>query len=222
MPFYYSNKKIEGIWIHHYDRNVQDGEYSYRGRAIMEVNNQNFNYYSLNANGGNRTNRYFYFGKALGLWPRDFDYNTKLTILNYNKDSIVFGGLENNQVFKKVPEFLKNNGIGKFDFASKTFAIGQKNTRDTITFYEENILTKRFDHPYLKWNSREIKFSEINGFYFMQTSFITFMIKEEIDKIDIYIFSNKNDFIKLDFDEVQLDSSDFNSLQFYKKHYLGK
>ncbi|MEP5637516.1 MAG: hypothetical protein ABJL43_18160 [Maribacter dokdonensis] len=219
---YYSNKKIKGIWIHHYDRNVKDGQYSYWGRTIMKVDNQYFNNYSTNANGGIRSNRYFYFGKALGLWPRDFDYTTKLSIERYNKDSIIFGGLESNQIFKKVPEFLKNKGKLKFNFVNKTFEIRRENIRDTITFDEKSILRKRFDHPYEKWYSNDLLFSELDGFNFMQTSFITYIIKQEINGINLYMFTNKNDLIKLDFKEIRLDSVDSNSLQIYKKNYKRK
>ncbi|MDC6367809.1 MULTISPECIES: hypothetical protein [Flavobacteriaceae] len=141
-----------------------------------------------------------------------------------NKDSLTFTFYgEQQRIYKKVPDSLKNNKDFYFDFANKAFRLESKRGIDTTYFDTELTYDKRIDHPYRNWYTGGWKTLEIDDFDFLLFASATpVIIKEKNDDILLYVLADKNDLLEVKLIEIQLDKADLSSLEHYKKYYVDR
>jgi hypothetical protein len=218
--FFYTNKRIEGIWINHYNISTTE-EYSFPGRDILRIKNLKFHSFNYATNGGLIEQKYFLFGKSLRLWPTD-SKDFSIPKISKNKDSLTltFYG-EQQRIYKKISDTLKNDKDFKFDFTNKAFRLESKSGVDTIHFDSELTYNRRNDHPYRNWHTGGWKTVEIDDFDFLLFASATpVIIKEKNDDILLYVLADKNDLLEVKLVEIQLDTVDSLSLEHYKKYYV--
>ena len=207
--FYYSNKKIEGLWIRHYAIDLTHNNYRFSGQPLLEIKNRKLNYYTLGSNGIPRTATYFSYGKILRVLYDD-EYPQTMTIKQFNKDSIVFGGSQEsfNDVYKKIPDSLKNNSNWKQKLLGKAFEFRslRYDQTDTIYFDDRYVMSINPRHPYRKWDSQGWELMKINGFDIMLTgNWTTFILKEKNKSICFYGFDNKNQLSGVELNQIEID-----------------
>lgn len=179
--------------------------------------------YSHDANGGLIKQKYFLSGNSLRLWPKD-SLNYSIPKAYINKDSLTFTFYGDQQrIYKKVPDSLKNSKDFNFDFANKVFRLESKRGIDTTYFDPELTYNKRYDHPYRNWYTGGWKTVEIDNFDFLLFASATpVIIKEKDDNVLLYVLANKNDFLEVRLQEITLESIDLKSIERYKKYYVDR
>ncbi len=210
---YYSNKKIEGTWISNYYVHNSTGNNWYSGTPVLEIKNQTFNSYYFDSKGVPYKQDYFSFGKSLSLKPRPIEDNSKLRIEKYDKDSLIFGGFSSNEIFKKVPDSLKNSPNFSLNLQNKAFILKSNEKKaDTIYFTDKYLMSRLKNNPNQNWTSGGWEKLEIDGFDFLLTAdWTTFIVKEKSNKIFFYAFENakgKNQLAKLELKEIEIDLTD--------------
>ncbi len=220
--FINTNKRIEGIWINHYDKSPSR-DYNFPGGDVLLIENQEFQSFNHNANGGLIEKKYFLAGKSLKLWPKD-SMDFSIPKVNFNKDSLTFTFYgEQQRIYKKVPDSLKNDKDFNFDFSNKAFRLESNKRIDTTYFDSELTYDRRNDHPYRKWHTGGWKTVEIDDFDFLLLASATpVIIKEKNDNVLLYVLADKNDLMEVKLVEIKLDSTDLLSIERYKKYYTER
>lgn len=220
--FTYTNKRIEGIWINHYDISPAI-DYNYPGRDVLLIENQEFQSFNHNANGGLIEKKYFLAGKSLRLWPKDsMDFSIPKAIINDDSLIFTFNG-DQQRIYKKVPDSLKNSKDFNFDFANKAFQLESERRIDTTYFDADLTYDRRKDHPYRKWYTGGWKTIEIDYFDFLIFANGTpVIINEKNDEVLLYVLGEKKNLIEVKLDEIELDSIDLISIEHYKKYYVDR
>lgn len=196
---------------------------NFPGRDVLVIENQEFQSFNHSANGGLIKEKYFLIGKSLKLWPKDsMDFSIPKAAINKDSLTFTFYG-EQQRIYKKVPDSLKNNKDFHFDFANKAFRLESKRGIDTTYFDSELTYDRRFDHPYRNWYTGGWKTVEIDDFDFLLFASATpVIIKENNDDILLYVLVDKNDLLQIKLIEIQLDKADSLSLEHHKKYYVDR
>ncbi|KPM30488.1 Hypothetical protein I595_3309 [Croceitalea dokdonensis DOKDO 023] len=144
--------------------------------------------------------------------------------VNINKDSLTFTFFsEQQRIYKKVPDSLKNDKDFNFDFSNKAFRMESKKGIDTTYFDPELTYDRRNDHPYRNWYTRGWQTVEIDNFDFLLFASATpVIIKEKNDNVLLYVLADKNDLLEVKLVEIKLDSTDLISIERYKKYYTER
>ncbi|KQC31038.1 hypothetical protein [Flagellimonas eckloniae] len=218
----YSNKKIEGVWINHYNTSVSTDYFS-PGRDVLKIKNQTFHSYNHQANGGLIKEKYFLIGKSLRLWPKDStDYTLPKVFVN--RDSLFFEFYnEHRRIYKKIPDSLKNNSYFKLDFTNKAFRLESEKGIDTNYFDSKLTYYRRKDHPHIDWYTGGWETVSIDNYDFLLLADATpVIIKENNGNVLLYVLDEKNKLLKIKLVEIQLDSTDLKSLARHKKYYVDR
>jgi hypothetical protein len=219
LLFYYLNKRIEGVWISHYSKDL-NGEKTYcNGKDLIEIKNQKFFYHSHNYNGV--TPQKIYFESGLRIIYRNRAWEK---ISSVNKDSLVIiSGYDDDKIFnttmKRVPDSLQNDSDWNKKLLGKTFKfhIQEYNYTDTI-FFDDNYVRSKNRNLVKEWDvTQSWKLAKIDGFDILfGSNWPTFILKEEENVIKFYGFDRKK-FFTTELIEIIMDSSDVKKLIEIKK-----
>lgn len=221
--FYYSNKRIDGIYVKVIEiNNYKNGkDFIIDSQKIVKIEEQKIVSHHFNYS---ESNDFFVIGNVI---KQDLNFN-EIGHLNYNiktvnRDSLVLttnGINEQKKVFLRLPDTLKATSNFKDILLDKSFKLVSEHGIDTVHFDENFLLNKISLKDEEKWGITGLSYDTIDDFQILYTGMSRlFIFKENKNRIFLYLPSFDKTYKQFELIEIRSDKFEIlKTIEDYQKY----